>query len=162
MTSAQRYDVLFRGDIVPGRRLDDVKARVQALFQVDDGRLASLFSGRPVVIRRNLEGAEAERYREVLADAGAVVELRTLGTSGEATPLPDPVDPSNAHDWSLAPVGADLLRADERHRPAPVRVDIDHLHLAPLGADLLRPEERRQLAPVNIDTSGLGLQQNED
>jgi hypothetical protein len=165
MTSAQRYDVLFRGDIVPGRRLDDVKARVQALFQVDEGRLAGLFSGRPVVIRRNLDGAEAERYRGVLADAGAVVELRPVSGSSEGAEAPTtvtPQAPTATGDWSLTPVGADLLRSEERARSAPRAVDLDHLSVAPPGAEVLRPEERREVSARTVDTSHLGLQALDD
>jgi hypothetical protein len=38
-----------------------------------------------------------------------------------------------------------------------VEVDIDHLAVEPVGADVLRAEERREVPKVDIDTSRLGL-----
>lgn len=155
MTEGQRYDLLFRGDIAPGRRLDQVRARVQELFQIDDDRAARLFSGRPTIIRRDLDAAGAERYRAALAAAGALVELRpVVGAVSEAPPAPGPVP---ADDWTLAPLGTDVLRPEERRGPEAVRVDIDHLTVEPVGADVLRAEERPEVPKVDIDTSRLGL-----
>lgn len=153
MTEGQRFDLLFRGDIAPGRRLDQVRARVQELFQIDDDRAARLFSGRPTIIRRDLDAAGAERYRAALAAAGALVELRpVVGAVSEAPPGPVPAD-----DWTLAPLGTDVLRPEERRGPEAVRVDIDHLTVEPVGADVLRAEERPEVPKVDIDTSRLGL-----
>lgn len=155
MTEGQRYDLLFRGDIAPGRRLDEVKARVQELFQIDADRAARLFSGRPTMIRRDLDAAGAERYRAALAAAGALVELRPVAGSAAATPPAAQAGPED--DWTLAPLGADVLRPEERRGPEGVQVAIDHLAVEPLGADLLRAEERREVPEVDIDTSRLGL-----
>lgn len=166
MNQEQRYDLLFRGDIVPGRRLDDVKARVRELFQIDDARVAGLFSGRPVLIRRDLGAAEAERYRGALADAGALVELRPaappVGEASQPAPVPAAAPRPAGGDWGLTPVGADLLRPEERNPQVPVAVDVGHLGVQPPGADVLRPEERPAVTPVSIDTSHLGLQALDD
>lgn len=163
MSQELRYDLLFRGDIVPGRQLDDVKARVRELFQLDDARLANLFSGRPVLIRRELDAVEAERYRDALAAAGALVELRPVSGSpeGAAAPAAATLQPA-AGDWDLTPVGADLLRPEERGQSAPRAVDVGDLSVLPPGADVLRPEERRAVAAVSIDTSRFGLQTLDD
>jgi hypothetical protein len=163
MSQEQRYDLLFRGDIVPGRQLDDVKTRVRELFQIDDARLASLFSGRPVLIRRELGAMEAERYRGALAAAGALVELRPVSGSPEGAAAPVAATPQPAAgDWALTPVGAALLRPEERGQSAPRAVDVGDLSVLPPGADVLRPEERRAVAAVSIDTSRFGLQTLDD
>ncbi|MGE3296679.1 MAG: hypothetical protein AB7I68_04935 [Porticoccaceae bacterium] len=153
--SEPRYDVFFRGDIAPGQRLNEVRDRLRQLFGIDDARLNALFSGRPMAIRRDLAGDEAERYRAALREAGALVELRPLRAAdvpAAAGPLADAAD-----DWSLAPVGADVLRPDERPAVVPVSVDIGGLEVAPPGVDVLRPEERRPAVVRNIDTQHLGL-----
>lgn len=155
MTERQRYDLLFRGDIAPGRRLDQVRTQVQELFQIDADRAARLFSGRPTIIRRDLDAAGAERYRAALAAAGALVELRPV--AGSVSETPPAGEPAAADDWTLAPLGVDVLRPEERREPEAVRVDIDHLTVEPVGADVLRAEERREVPKVDIDTSRLGL-----
>lgn len=153
--SEPRYDLFFRGDIVPGRRLDDVRDRLRQLFQIDDARLNALFSGRPMAIRRDLGAGEAERYRAALHDAGALVELRPLHVPDAPAAPGSPVTPDAS--WSLAPVGADVLRPEERAQVTPVAVDISGLEVAPVGSDVLRPDERHPVVARDIDTAHLGL-----
>ncbi len=152
--SEPRYDVFFRGDIAPGQRLNEVRDRLRQMFRIDDARLNTLFSGRPMAIRRDLGIDEAERYRAALREAGALVELRPLMVQDvpAAGPLAHATD-----DWSLAPVGADVLRPDERPSVVPVSVDISALEVAPPGVDVLREDERRPVVVRNIDTTHLGL-----
>ena len=149
-----RYDVFFRGDIAPGQRLHEVRDRLRQMFRIDDARLNTLFSGRPMAIRRDLGIDEAERYRAALREAGALVELRPLMVPDvpAAGPLAHATD-----DWSLAPVGAEVLRPEERIPVIPVSVDISGLEVAPPGVDVLREDERRPVVVRNIDTTHLGL-----
>ena len=65
----ETFDVIFRGDIVLGHALDDVKVRLQKLFKVDASKIDALFTGRPVILKRNLDSATAEKYRKVLHQA---------------------------------------------------------------------------------------------
>jgi len=153
--SEPRYDVFFRGDIVPGQRLHEVRERLRQLFQIDDARLNTLFSGRPMAIRRALGASDAERYRVALREAGALVELRPLDVPDAPSVADNPAPPGG--EWSLAPVGADVLQPEERIPVAPVSVDISGLEVAPPGADVLREEERRPVVVRNVDTTHLGL-----
>jgi hypothetical protein len=153
--SEPRYDVFFRGDIAPGQRLNEVRDRLRQMFRIDDARLNTLFSGRPMAIRRDLGIDEAERYRAALREAGALVELRPLmvpEVPAAAGPLAHATD-----DWSLAPVGAEVLRPEERPTVVPVSVDTSGLEVAPPGVDVLREDERRPVVVRNIDTTHLGL-----
>jgi len=153
--SEPRYDVFFRGDIVPGQRLHEVRERLRQLFQIDDARLDTLFSGRPMAIRRDLGASDAERYRVALREAGALVELRPLDAPDAPSAPDNPAHPGG--EWSLAPVGADVLQPEERIPVVPVSVDISGLEVAPPGADVLREDERRPVVVRNVDTTHLGL-----
>lgn len=57
--------------------------------------------------------------------------------------------------WTLAPVGADVLRPEERCQVQPVVVDDVDFELAPAGVDLLKPEERTRVEAPDIDVSHL-------
>ncbi len=158
--SEPRYDVFFRGDIVPGQRLHEVRERLRQLFQIDDARLNTLFSGRPLAIRRDLGASDAERYRVALREAGALVELRPLDAPDVPAAAEKPANPGGEHpggEWSLAPVGADVLQPEERVPVVPVSVDISGLEVAPPGVDVLREDERRPVVVRNVDTTHLGL-----
>jgi hypothetical protein len=153
--SEPRYDVFFRGDIVPGQSLNEVRDRLRQLFQIDEARLNALFSGRPMAIRRHLSAGDAERYRVALREAGALVELRPLDIPVE--PVSSDQPPSPDGDWSLAPVGTEVLRPEERIPVVPVDVDISGLEVAPPGVEVLREDERRPVVARDIDTAHLRL-----
>ncbi len=158
--SEPRYDVFFRGDIVPGQRLNEVRDRLRQLFQIDDARLNTLFSGRPLAIRRDLGASDAEHYRATLREAGALVELRPLNVPDLPAAAGLPAHATGG--WSLAPVGAEVLRPDERIPVMPVSVDISGLEVAPPGVDVLREDERRPVVVRNIDTTHLRLLSSTD
>ncbi|RYZ83522.1 MAG: hypothetical protein EOO68_32850, partial [Moraxellaceae bacterium] len=64
--SDQQFDIIFRGDIVFGHQLMDVKARLQQLFKADAAKVDALFSGRPVPLKRGLDIASAQKYKDAL------------------------------------------------------------------------------------------------
>ena len=152
--SEQGFDIIFRGDIVIGHQLQQVKQSLQQLFKADEARIQQLFAGRPVPLKRGLDAATAEKYRAVLFKAGAMVEVRPAasgaaardaGTAGAATTAA-PV----AAGFSLAPPGSLLLTVAERRRLPPVEIDTSGISVRdPEGGYLLDPQERPSL-PVDI------------
>ncbi len=88
--SDQQFDIIFRGDIVFGHQLADVKARLQQLFKADAAKVDALFSGRPVPLKRGLDQASAQKYKEALLKAGAQVDIIAMG---EIKPATSPVAP---------------------------------------------------------------------
>ena len=89
------YEVAFSGKLVADAQLDLVKANLARIFQADEQRIAQLFSGRRIVIKSNLDAAGAEKYREILARAGALLEVRALD-QGDVPPVAEPEVPAVA------------------------------------------------------------------
>ena len=69
------YEVTFSGEIQEGARLDEVKARLGKLFKADEVMIARLFSGKTVVIKKNLSAEAADKYSIAITKAGAVCDL---------------------------------------------------------------------------------------
>jgi hypothetical protein len=153
------YDIIFRGDIVLGHQLAQVKLKLQQLFKVDAAKVDALFSGRPVPLKRQLDQATAEKYRAVLLQAGAQVDICPSADTAVVKPaapvaaaakvdMAKPAAPLTATksaaptDWSLAPTGADLLSAQERKPQPAVNVDISSLSLRAAEGNLLDAAER--------------------
>ncbi|MBQ0798669.1 MAG: hypothetical protein KBT63_05245 [Porticoccaceae bacterium] len=162
---SEQYDVYFRGDIAPGHQMVEVRQRLQALFKLDDARAAKLFSGRPLAIRRDLDKAGAEQYRETLLKAGALVELRS-SASGEvlaasspaASSVETPSRDSSLNDSELS--GSELNDSELSAEAAGSKSEpesAEAFSLAPAGADVLLPEERVVVEAVEVDTSALDL-----
>lgn len=160
-----QFDIIFRGDIVFGQQLADVKLRLQQLFKSDAAKIDALFTGRPVPLKRNLDESTANKYRDALLKAGAMVDIYPSDKSPANAPVrpapaiaPAESKPAVPTGWTLAPVGADLLPIRERPpQPAPVVVDITGLSLRPAEGNLLDPREFRQDEAPAVVAPDLGL-----
>lgn len=167
--SAPDFDIIFRGDIVFGHQLAEVKATLQQLFKTDAAKIDALFTGRPIPLKRNLDEATAKKYRDALIKAGAMVEICSSDTSpANASPKPSPAPrraieaiasaPPLSAGWTLAPLGADLMPARERpSQPAPVVVDISGLSLRPAEGNLVDVSEVHEEIGVVVIAPDLGL-----
>ena len=163
-----QFDIIFRGDIVFGQQLADVKLRLQQLFKSDAARIDALFTGRPVPLKRNLDEVTANKYRDALLKAGAMVEVcpsdrNPANASAKPSSAVTPASaPARGIGWTLAPVGADLLPTGERPPPpAPVVVDITGLSLRPAEGNLLdaaeiHPDETPAVVAPDLGVAAVG------
>lgn len=159
------YAIVFDGKIKDGFTTDQVKANFAKVFKTDITRVEALFSGKTVVIKKDLDKANAAKYHQVLQKAGA--ETRVMAQKPAATsPVPAPGPAGGQPD--VLPAGADLLRPEERRKVQAVDVDISHLaverNVATFGpVDEEEPEKQSappetaapdfDLAPVGADMS---------
>jgi hypothetical protein len=160
------FNVVFRGEILPGHSLADVKARFAQLFKMDLAKAENFFSGKPLALKANCDRATADKFKTVLEQAGAAVEIRAAATQTLApqaatpaaqpvsAPAPQPAAPAAPaatapvaasaapqDSWSLSAAGSNLLRPSETQAPAPVEVDISHLKIVKPKLFSDEPEE---------------------
>src|SRR5690606_26150701 len=92
-----QFDIIFPGDTVFGQQLADVKLRLQQLFKSDAAKIDALFTGRPVPLKRDLDESTANKYRDALLKAGAMVDICPSDKSPVNAPVrPAPVRPAPA------------------------------------------------------------------
>lgn len=84
---SDRYNVMFEGRLMPGKKLEGVKQRLQSALKTDDQGIAKLFTGSPVAVRKNADLATAEKYQQVFTAAGACCEIRKTD-AGASRPSP--------------------------------------------------------------------------
>lgn len=150
------YNVMFRGDILPGHNLPEVKTRVAALFKLDDAKLAAVFSGKPVVLKKDCDLATAEKIKAALAKVGADSEIKsTAALAQAAAPAAKPVPPAAAKP--LVPPPATPRPAPAAPAPASAAAmanDAAGLKVAPVGMVMTEAERAAQRKPpvqVKID-----------
>lgn len=164
--SEKYYSVVFRGDIVVGENLDDVKLKLKKIFKADDSKITALFSGRAVSLKTKLNEEDAKKYQRVLKQAGVIVSIELAESSvnpeskSKARALPKNSDPSpvnssdsnqnNAADWELAPVGS-LLQDKQVTREAEISINLEHLTVMPQEGNLLSDSERIASLESTID-----------
>jgi len=146
--AADRYQVIFSGRMLPGKDPTQVRQRVGQMFRIAGPQLERLFSGAPVVIKKDIDLDTATRFRDAFEGAGALVELKKLGaepdtaamrvptaaTRGESEREPIPPPPANPQGLELAPARTgSLIDCASREQPTPIP-DISGIHLAEPGA----------------------------
>ena len=95
--------LVFRGEVLAGFRLEDVQRDLGRLLQADKARLENVFSGRRTVLKRGLAAAEAQHYVGRLAAMGARVHVE---------PMPSPPPAPAAGGWpTIAPPPEEDRRA---------------------------------------------------
>lgn len=141
------FNVVFRGDILPGHNLADVKARFAQLFKMDAAKAEGFFSGKPLVLKANCDQATAAKFKAVLEQAGAMVEVRSAAAQAPA-PTTAPAPPAKPATAPIAPAPAPSTSAPASAAPNP-------WSLSAAGSNLLKPEENKPVVAAEIDTSHL-------
>ena len=187
--SEQHFEVVFRGDVEPGKSVMDVKEGLAKLFKADPARIEQMFSGKPVVIKGNLDEETALHYQSSLQKVGAVVEIRSdqpadsvsqnsniqgedpqddsledKSASQGGTPDSQESDPLEDFDFDfdVAPLGADVLPDGHKKEFVPADVDTSHLTVSETGSDVLEKKDQRSYEDRDIDTSHLSVEAIEE
>jgi hypothetical protein len=154
---ADRFDVIFRGQLMEGQDSEHARQEVGRLFKANDAQLQRLFSGKPVSIKQNVDMDTASRYRLAFRQAGALVEIRASRPADAPKPVRT-TEKTNA-DFSLSPANTGSLEAyAARVTPAPLP-DISALSLAAAGSD---HEQAPNTSPPDIDIDALSLVPGQD
>ena len=161
--SDQLFEVAFSGQISEGANLEEVKARVGKMFNADDAKLAQLFSGKRIVIKKNIDQATATKYKTALNRAGAECEISSPG--GEATAAqPAAATPAEPAAKS-APVSVEYETSYDGEVAPPPQTDplgisgdqIEDLavSIAPVGSEL--QDEYKEPEEPAIDITGFDI-----
>lgn len=78
-----RYTIMFEGEILSGADRDTVKRNLSQLLKADSEQMEKMFSGNPVVIKRNVDAVTTEKYRAAFEKAGALCVFKPDGESEE-------------------------------------------------------------------------------
>jgi len=156
----QCYNLIFRGKIVEGASLDEVKNNVARLFKADANKTASLFSGKPIVIKKNLDSATTKKYLAILKKAGAVVQAVKVEPATTATVNEIPKtetnnnEPSNSSSLSAGLASLTNYNNSQKHISAEATNSEDNtahqegLQLAPLGSAM--PPQKKKNEVIEI------------
>jgi len=158
--SDQLFEVAFSGQISEDASTDDVKARLGKMFNADEAKLAQLFSGRRVVIKKNIDQATAEKYKTALNRAGAECEVAAMG-GGTAPAKPAAAVPAADTTASAAAPAQYETKYDGEVEPPPqvdplgiTGDDIEDLAatIAPVGSEL--QDDYQEPEEPDIDVTG--------
>jgi hypothetical protein len=72
------YQVLFSGEVTRDTNAEAVRARLARELGIDERKSRTLFSGRTVVIRSQLEEGQARSLQQRLGELGAICRIKSL------------------------------------------------------------------------------------
>jgi len=167
MTDAS-FELVFRGKLLKDFDRATVTRNLMHLFKLDELRVAAMLDQPKLVLKRGLAREAAQRYQEMLRQAGLMVtmvpmEIGSAGfgaAAGAATPATRAVTPQPAAIGSQLAPGSSAQSA-ARALPtasAPAAVGLanaDPSLLAPVGATLL--PERPKVPVRHFDLSKFQL-----
>ena len=161
--SDQLFEVAFSGQISADANLDEVRARVGKMFNADEAKLGQLFSGKRVVIKKNIDQATAAKYRTALNRAGAECEVVAMGGKPAAAAAESAAPAEPAQQKAAAAAAVQIETSYDGEVPPPPQTDplgitgdqIEDLQvsIAPVGSELL--DHHQQPEEPSIDVSGL-------
>ena len=142
---SELYEVAFYGEIAEGANPDQVKTNIAKMFKADENKLAHLFSGKRIIIKKNIDEQTARKYQVAIKNAGAVCEIKNLAqadtppaSTTSAEPVAQPAAPQTI------PVSKSDY-SDHDIPPAPQTVPLDitgdqisdlNASVAPVGSDM--------------------------
>jgi hypothetical protein len=165
--SDQLFEVAFSGQISDGANLDEVKTRLGKMFNADEAKMAQLFSGKRIVIKKNIDQATALKYQTALTRAGAVCEVTSPGAATPPTQAPaaTPVVASAGSGAASTASSTDYETAYDGDVEPPPQTDplgitgdqIEDLaaSIAPVGSELQEAHDEPE--PPQIDITGLDV-----
>ncbi|WP_019340338.1 hypothetical protein [Stutzerimonas stutzeri] len=158
-----RYEISFSGELAPGAKLEQVEANLTRLFQADAQRIAVLFSGRRIVIKQDLDHVSVEKYRQAMARAGAIAEVRPMPVEVEEIELAPPPQedpapaPAPVQQASATPAPPQPLKVAPRDEYMAAFADVEapDFGIAPVGVDL--QDARAPVQPPAVDLTQFSL-----
>lgn len=136
------YNLIFQGKIIDGASLDEVKTNVARLFKADAAKTETLFSGKTIIIKKNLDSETTKKYLAILKKAGAIIQaVKTKETSDstlDSTNTSDsqPADIPDSNIPQSKGLSAGLASFVDYNRSKPEE-DEEGLQLAPIGSNIL-------------------------
>jgi len=116
--SEDRYRILWTGEVLEKKDVQQVKQNLAALFKVDVSKVEDFFTGRRDTVKRNIDYETALKYQRALERAGAV--CRIVSESGESATMlmetPQGVE-ANASQHVVSPK---RVQGSDRYQPQQV------------------------------------------
>ncbi len=105
------FNVIFRGEILPGKDAGEVKKRLRTFLKTDAESIERLFAGEAIAIRKNVDAATGQKFEKVFSTAGAICYLEPVGGSGGLAAGSSPAGPTPPIPTHISPEATTIMNA---------------------------------------------------
>ena len=107
MASNDLYQVVFDGTLTGELEQEQVKKNLAAMFKMNATQVEALFSGKSIVIKRNVDEETAKKFSNAFTKAGAKCTL--VGGQAAATKPSQPITSESEERATGRMAGKDML-----------------------------------------------------
>jgi hypothetical protein len=157
------YHIVFDGTLTGEVGLADTKKQLAAMFKMNATQVEALFTGKPVVVKRNVDEATAAKFKAAFKKAGAACKVVPANADKKpASAASGPVASSASAASGSAPAagsdaGGRMAGKDILNKQVPQ--DLGDLSMGEPGEDIPTRADDAD-APIP-DVSGLSLSNDE-
>jgi len=112
------YKIVFEGKIAEGYSIEDVKKNLASLYKVNIGEIQRLFTGRPIVLKEDLDYQSAIKDKETFEATGAVCTVISIKEDADHSTTSDKEEKRSSDSSktrrSQSPLQPPPLRANRR------------------------------------------------
>lgn len=160
--SSEFYAIVFQGEISEGAELISVKAHMAKMLKADAKKMAVVFSGKPIVLKKTADKQEAIKIGTILKKIGAEVKVRVIKQdASKATAAKPAAQPSGATtgegSFDLAPNKGNIFDP-EPEKVAPV-LDLSGFEVGENDGTLLIESE--PFEKIELDLSEYDVAEND-
>jgi len=89
----EKFQVIFSGKFLEGKSIPEIKQNLLILFKTDPSKIDAFFSGKKLIVKKNVARQTALKYIRVLQNAGIICHIKshpfkTAESSKEETVIP--------------------------------------------------------------------------
>lgn len=152
---SERYQIIVNGSLMEGAGAEQTQAKIAQLFKTTVDKVAPMFSGQKIAIKKDLDADTAKKYRAAIMQAGLRAGIAPMEGSVPATAPTAPTDSEqSAEDDKAAPNSqAENKQEAPGIKANPQAIDAD---LAPVGSIV---DDSPPAETPNIDTSAYDMDQ---
>jgi len=135
------YSIVFTGEIKASVTRDQAIENLALLFKKDTASIEKLFTGKKIIIKRDLDHQSATKYQMALANAGVVTELLDLSAETDSHSKYT-AQATTSNPLTVAEAGMTIIEPTNSPEPS---IDISALSMSDAGITLVEP------VPVTAD-----------
>ncbi|MBD3646477.1 MAG: hypothetical protein HUJ31_03270, partial [Pseudomonadales bacterium] len=155
------YAIVFKGEILEGFQAFSVKAHLSKMMKADAEKMATLFSGKQVVLKRTPSKEEAAKYGKALRKIGADVKVKVVKGADKPAPAkpaaqadaatPQAASTVDTSELSLAPNEGNLV--EPKPAPPPPQIDLSGYSIAEMDGSPLMEHSDDDIPIIDLDLS---------
>jgi len=98
-----RYNIIFDGQTAPEKDIQAVKDALIRTLKTNERSIEMLFTGKPVMIKRNVDAAVAQKYQKAFETAGAICRIEAIPASQGDQPITGALKSTPPNEPSVTP-----------------------------------------------------------